>query len=446
MPHQPDDDAEAASPFAFPAFTAVWVTSLISNLGSLIQSVGASWYLGAHAASATTVTLLQVAASAPIVLFSLPAGAMADNFDRRRIMLYAQIFMLAVSVALAVAGSNGLLTPAILLAATFAIGCGNALSAPSWQASVGDLVAPPAIARAISWNSMGFNAARSLGPAVGGVIVAAFGINAAFASNALSYIGFILVLARYWPAKPASRLPHEPVASAMASGLRFAAVSPTLRPIFVVSGTAGLACAAIPALLPVLSRSRLGNSAQDLGILLGAFGVGAVLGGLLSAKVNNRDSIPRSIAVASIAAAAGACLLGSGTSSTPLLIAALLLVGAGWVFVLALLNILVQTLTPRGMTGRALALLQMAAFAGSAIGSGLSGVIATRLGLSLAFFASALLQCLPILFAQALAHIQADAAASSPASEPAPMRTFTANPALGTTGPMHGITDPVTCR
>ncbi len=393
--------SDASSPFDYPVFTAVWITSLISSLGSLIQSVGASWYLSAHAASATTVTLVQAAASAPIVLFSLYAGALADNYDRRRIMIAAQIFMLAVAAGLAIVGWYGLLTPTILLAATFALGCGNAINAPSWQSSVGEMVGQAALARAISWNSMGFNAARSIGPAVGGATVAAFGVTTAFLCNALSYVGFIVVLLRWTPPQQTGQLPPEPVASAMASGLRYAVLSMPLRSIFMVSALSGLASSAIPALLPVVARERLGDSALDLGILLGAFGVGAVTGGLLSAWARQRWSLTSSVRCAALAGAVGALAI-AHSQSFPVMIAALLLAGAGWVFVLALLNILVQSLTPRWITGRAVALLQMSAFAGSALGSWLSGVAATGFGSAAALTLFAALQVAPMLAAKRL--------------------------------------------
>lgn len=396
--------SDTTSPFEFPIFTAVWITSLVSSLGSLIQSVGASWYLTAHAATPTTVTLVQAAAAAPIVLLSLFAGALADNYDRRRIMIAAQAFMLAIAAGLAVIDWYNLLTPAVLLAATFALGCGNAISSPSWQASVGDMVSPKALPGAIAWNSMGFNAARSLGPAVGGAIVAAMGVTAAFICNALSYVGFIAVLFRWKPTPRDGQLPTEPVISAMASGLRFAALSAPLRSILAVSAASGLASSAIPALLPIIARDRFGDSALDLGILLGAFGVGAVAGGLLSARSKERWPLPGVVSCAALASAIGALMIAS-SHSFAVTIAALLMAGAGWVFILALLNILVQSLTPRWITGRALALLQMAAFGGSAIGSWLSGVAATALGVSMALTLFGLLQVLPILTTRLLRHL-----------------------------------------
>ena len=187
----------ALSPLRYPVFRSVWAASTLSNLGGLIQSVGASWLMISIAHSADMVALVQASLSLPVVLLSLIAGAMADNFDRRKMMLGAQLFMLGVSVALMVCAWIGLITPWLLLLFTFAIGSGGAFNAPAWQASVGDMVPRAELPGAVALNSMGFNIARSLGPAIGGIIVAAAGAAAAFAVNAVSYIALIAVLARW---------------------------------------------------------------------------------------------------------------------------------------------------------------------------------------------------------------------------------------------------------
>ncbi|KQM70871.1 hypothetical protein ASE72_16155 [Sphingomonas sp. Leaf20] len=186
----------ATSPFAFPVFRAVWLASTASHFGGLIQSVGAAWIMLALTHSAKYVALVQTAAALPIVLVSLLAGAVADNGDRRRLMLGAQLFMLLVALALAILGWLDRLTPALLLGMTFLLGCGAAFHAPAWQASVGDLVPRPVIPAAIVANGLGFNLSRTVGPAVGGVIVSAGGATAAFVVNAISFVGLIVVLSR----------------------------------------------------------------------------------------------------------------------------------------------------------------------------------------------------------------------------------------------------------
>ncbi|HET9067277.1 MAG TPA: MFS transporter, partial [Amaricoccus sp.] len=167
--------ASALAPLGIPTFRAIWVASLASNFGSLIQSVGAAWMMTQISSEADMVALVQASTALPIMVFSLASGAIADNFNRRTVMLAAQLLMLGVSVLLTVAAWQGVLTPWSLLAFTFLIGCGTALNNPSWQASVGDIVPRIHLPAAVALNSVGFNITRSVGPAIGGLIVAAGG-------------------------------------------------------------------------------------------------------------------------------------------------------------------------------------------------------------------------------------------------------------------------------
>jgi MFS family permease len=172
------------SPFSLPLYRAVWIASLVSNIGSLVQSVGASWQMTSSGASAELVALVQTAGLLPTLLLSLAAGALADAFDRRRVMIVAQLFMLIVSTMLTITAWRGSTPPSVLLLATFLIACGSALNAPAWQASVGDMVPTPLLSRAIAYNGVGFNLARTIGPAFGGLLIALSGPAAAFLFNA----------------------------------------------------------------------------------------------------------------------------------------------------------------------------------------------------------------------------------------------------------------------
>ncbi|PLU04335.1 MFS transporter, partial [Sinorhizobium medicae] len=190
------------APFRHDIFRTIWIASLASNFGGLIQAVGAAWLMTSISQSVNMVALVQASTSLPIMLFSLVSGALADNFDRRRIMLVAQSFMLAVSGLLTVCAYYGIITPWLLLIFTFLLGCGTALNNPSWQASVGDMVPRDDLPAAVALNSMGFNLTRSVGPAIGGAIVAAAGAAAAFAANTLSYFAILFALARWKPVTP----------------------------------------------------------------------------------------------------------------------------------------------------------------------------------------------------------------------------------------------------
>ena len=184
----------ALAPLQHPVFRSVWLASMVSNLGALIQSVGASWMMISLGQPADMVALVQASVTLPTMLLSLLSGAVADSLDRRKIMLAAQSFMLIASVALSICAWTGLLTPVLLLSFTFLIGCGSAFNGPAWQASVGDMVPRADLPGAVALNGMGFNLARSVGPAIGGAIVAVAGAAAAFTVNAASYIALITVL------------------------------------------------------------------------------------------------------------------------------------------------------------------------------------------------------------------------------------------------------------
>lgn len=254
-----DDEPEservsALAPFRHSIFRAVWSASLVSNFGGLIQGVGAAWMMTTIATSSYQVALVQASTTLPIMLFALIAGAIADSFNRRKVMLVAQTFMLVVSALLTVFTWFGWMTPWTLLAFTFLIDSGTALNSPSWQASVGDMVPRAKVPAAIALNSMGFNITRSVGPAIGGVIVAAAGAAAAFAANAISYIGLIVVLFRWKPEMPAPTLPREALGAAMGAGLRYVAMSPNIGKVLARGSAFGFSAGAVLALLPLVAR------------------------------------------------------------------------------------------------------------------------------------------------------------------------------------------------
>ncbi|CTQ31255.1 enterobactin exporter EntS [Jannaschia rubra] len=393
-PVAPEEHALAApvtSPFSVPIFRAIWLASMSSNFGGLVQAVGASWLMTSLSDSPQQVALVQASTALPIMLFSLTAGAIADNLDRRRVMLAAQALMLCVSVLLAVFAWNEWLTPWGLLAFTFAIGCGTALNNPAWQASVGDMVPRAILPGAVAMNSMGFNIARSVGPAIGGAIVAVAGAAGAFLTNALSYVALIVVLLRWRPDVRPRDLPRERIGTAMAAGLRYVAMSPNIRIVLARGCVFGAAAAALPALMPVVARDLIAGGPLTYGVLLGAFGVGAVGGALSTGALRLRLSTEWIVRLASLLLVAGA--VGTGVSRTPLLtIPALMLAGAGWVLALSTFNVTVQLSTPRWVVGRALALYQMATFGGMTAGAWGFGLVAEQAGVSTALYAAAGLQ------------------------------------------------------
>jgi MFS family permease len=372
-------------PLRVPIFRRFWLSSMASNFGGLIQTVAAAWMMTSLSGDPQMVGLVQTAATLPMMLISVPAGALADIYERRNIMLVAQIVMLLAAAALTLLTATGMTTPLVLLAATFLIGGGTALYSPSWQASITDQVPRDLLEPAASLNRVGFNVARSVGPAAGGFIIAAAGVAAAFAINAASYLAMIVTLLSWKRPLKERLLPPEGVAQAIAAGVRFVLLSPPLISVLVRAGVFGLCGSAVWALTAVLARDALGGGPAVFGLLLGGFGAGAVIGAFLRAFVPvSRDMLVRSC---SVAFGASAILLGLSEElllSIPLMAVA----GGSWVMSLTGLGVSVQIIAPRWVVGRAIALNQVSIFAGMAFGSWFWGLIASRLGIESAFIAS----------------------------------------------------------
>lgn len=365
----------------------LWTATLASNLGGLVQAVGAGWMMTTLTSSYVMVALVQAATTLPIMMFSLAAGALADSFDRRIVMLVAQSLMMIASAALAIVSLVGIMSPWILLSITFLLGCGTALHNPSWQASMGDLVPREILPEAVTVNSMGFNMMRSVGPAIGGVIVAAAGAGAAFVVNAVSYTPLIFALWVWKPPARAATLPREHFFSAMSAGLRYVAMSPNLAKVIIRAFLFGFAAIAILALLPVIANRLPGGGALLYGTLLGSFGIGAIFGGMANAGIRKRlsnEAIVRAACAGMALSTIGMALSSSAVVSHFLLLPA----GACWVLALSLFNVTVQLSTPRWVVGRALSLYQTATFGGMAIGAWSWGALADRFDLPSALAAA----------------------------------------------------------
>ena len=324
------------------------------------------------------VALVQTATALPIVLLALPAGAMADNLDRRRILIFAQVGMCLVSAALALTAFAGLDNPWLLLLFTFLIGCGGALFNPAFQASMGDLVPRADLPAAVTLNSMGFNMMRSVGPAIGGLIVSVAGAATAFAVNAASYLGLIAMLIRWRPAYPARTTPPEHLVAAILAGMRYVTMSPILLRILGRCVLFGLSVAAVQALLPSLAEDRFTGNAVIYGTMLGAFGLGAIVGGWSNTRLRARYANETIVRLACAAFALG-CIGLAVSDSVAVNHLALLPAGAAWVLALSMFNVSVQLASPRWVLGRCLSIYQMATFGAMAAGSWLWGSLADRL-------------------------------------------------------------------
>ncbi len=386
----PSSERESAlAPLRHLVFRRVWLASTLANVGGLIQSVGAAWMMISIAESADMVALVQTSVTLPTMLLSLVAGATADSLDRRKVMLGAQIFMLIVSVVLMACAWTGLITPWLLLLFTFLIGCGLAFNSPAWQASVGDMVPRKDLPSAVALTSMGFNIARSIGPAIGGAVVAAIGAAAAFAINTICYIPLIAVLARWRRPENPNVLPRETLGIAIAAGVRYVAMSPRICAVLVRAVVFCVGAGAVMALMPLIAKVLIRGGPLVYGLLLGAFGAGAVTGAIGNARLRAALSTESIVRWASTAFAAAAAIV---ALSTQLLgtMAMLFIAGAGWLLVLSTFNVAVQMSAPRWVVARALSIYQMAAFGGLAAGSWLWGAVAESESIPAALLISAI--------------------------------------------------------
>jgi MFS family permease len=386
-----------AAPLRLAVFRRIWLASLLSNLGLLIQAVGAAWAMTQMTSSADKVALVQTALMLPVMLISMPAGAIADMYDRRIVALVSLGIALTGATALSVLAWLGLITPPILLAFCFIVGSGMALFGPAWQSSVSEQVPAETLPSAVALNGISYNIARSFGPAIGGIVVATAGAVAAFAANAVLYIPLLVVLFLWRRTSEPSRLPREQLSRAIVSGVRYIANSPSIRIVLARTLVTGAIGGSVSALMPLVARDLLHGGAQTYGIMLGAFGIGAVIGALNIAEVRRRLS--GEAAVRACALSMAGAIAAVALSHQPVLTAAALVVaGAVWMLAVALFNIGVQLSAPRWVAGRSLAAFQASIAGGIALGSWGWGRLTDVAGVETALLVSAGLMLLsPLL-------------------------------------------------
>lgn len=367
------------APLRHALFRRIWLASLLSNLGLMINGVGAAWAMTQMTSSADMVALVQTALMLPIMLLSLAAGAIADMYDRRIVGLAALSLGLTGAITLAVLAHLNAITPYSLLIFCFMIGSGMALFGPAWQASVSEQVPADTLPAAVALNGISYNIARSFGPALGGLIVAAAGAVAAFVCNLVLYIPLLIVLYLWRRTLEPSRLPPERLRRAIVSGVRYIIHSPAIRIVLTRTLVTGIAGGSVLALLPLVARDLLGGGAQTYGVMLGCFGMGGVLGALNISSVRARLSSEGSVRGCALVMG-GAIIVLATSRYTALTGAALIVAGASWMIAVTLFNIGVQLSTPRWVAGRALAAFQAAIAGGVAVGSWIWGHVANGVG------------------------------------------------------------------
>jgi MFS family permease len=378
----------AWTPLSHPVFRALWIASLVSNIGTWMQNVSAAWAMTSLSPSPLMVALVQSATSLPVFLVGLPAGAVADIVDRRRLLLVTQCWMLLAAGLLAVLAFLGLMTATTLLALTFALGLGVAMNTPTWQAITSELVPASELTRAVTLNALPVNIGRAIGPALGGVLVAAAGPALVFALNAVSFVAVLVVVYRWRREAPPALLPAERVIGATRAGIRYARHAPPLVAVLVRLGLFIVCASAFWALLPVIARRDLGLGALGYGLLLGCIGVGAIAGAALLPTVKRRLPLDAVIALATVAFAVVSALT-AFWRFIPGLAIAMIVAGVAWIAMMAGLNGSAQTVVPTWVRARALGVYLLVFQGGLGLGSALWGLVADHVGSSTALASAA---------------------------------------------------------
>ncbi|MFD1881282.1 MFS transporter [Paracoccus pacificus] len=371
-----ESKAGASGPLSFPVFRALWIATIISNIGTWMNDVGSAWLMTSLSPSPLLVALVQSATTLPMFLLALPAGAMADIVDRRKLLMAAQMLGLVAAAALSLLTLAGLTSPWVLLAATFMLGVSAAVSAPVFQAIVPELVDKKTLPDAVALNSLGVNISRAIGPALGGMIVAMAGPPAVFALNALSVLAVLGVLFFWKREKTVHGLPPEHFFGALKAGYRYARHSPAMRLVLVRAAGFFLFASALWAMLPLVGRQILGLTASGYGMLLACMGAGAVLGALMLKRL--RKTIPaNTISIwATLLFALATLLLGlvpNGWIAGVVMFVA----GIAWIGMLTSLNVAAQMASPGWVKARALAVYLLVFQGAMAAGSVFWGTVAS---------------------------------------------------------------------
>jgi len=378
--------ADAAwAPLREPLFRSLWIAAVISYTGTWMQNVGAGWLMTELTTSPLMVSLVQAASAIPVFLVVLPAGALADMVDRRRLLLFTQSWMIVAAVGLGVLTLFGAISPWVLLIFTFLMGVGAVMNDPAWQAITPEVVSAPRHASAVALNSAGFNVARAVGPALGGIIVAAAGAGWSFLLNAASFFGVILFLYT-WKRAPLKSMPTRRMTNAILEGFHYVRGAPQVRSVLIRTGAFSLGASSLLALLPVVCQP---HGAQGYGFLLTCFGLGALAGAAILPSLRLQYSVDGLVAGATVLFAAMTFAAGQ-VHIFEWLCLVLFTAGAAWIGILACFNVVAQTMCPSWMRARALSMYLLVLQGGMALGSALWGAIASRQGVPAALAWSAL--------------------------------------------------------
>ena len=402
------------APLGNAVYRRLWLATLFSNFGVWIQSVAAAWLMTSIAPTVDFVAWVQAATSLPPLCFTVFGGVLADRFDQRLIFLIAQLIVLTVALTLAVLDHFSLMTPWLLLALTFALDSGSALRYPAYQTTIYDLLPRDQIPNALVLASVGWNIARAAGPGIGGLIIATMGVQSAFAIVALCNIYIIFVLFSWRRQKAVVKLPPSgSMLSAVAGGFIHVHATPTIRAAMLRCFTLTLFSSALWSLLPLVAKKLVGGGASTYGLMLGALGIGALLGAGFIGWMRHRFGLRRLIAASTACLAATTLAMATVDQTIPLLII-LAVGGLGWMISMSTFNLVVQMAAAETHRGRAISVYYIALFAGLALGSWAFGHVAEIFSVRAGLLAATAGLCASLIL------YRRKSPASHPFSEPSP--------------------------
>lgn len=375
-------------PLRVPMFRNLLIADLMSDVGTFMQGVGAAWLMVSQGAGPLLVALTQTASALPFFLFALPAGALGDIFDRRKLILATEVWMFFVATALAVLTLLHWITPWMLLLLTLALAIGDALEAPTWRAVLPEVVPQDDLLPALALNGIEFNLARAIGPALGGFLIAVAGVATAFALNALSFLGVLWVIARWKRTARQNSLPRETLTSATRAAIRYTRNAPEMLTVLGRIASIMFFASAFWALLPTVAHALRGSSTL-YGLLLTVFGGGAVLGAMALGRVRSLLSSEATLAIGTTLFA-GALWATTTFTSIVSLSVAIALGGAAWTAVMSLMSAVMQSVAPDWVRARALAVFLLVYMGSWAAGSAFWGYAAGHRGTHFSLLAAAI--------------------------------------------------------
>ncbi|HWR15559.1 MAG TPA: MFS transporter [Terriglobales bacterium] len=368
----------AIGPLREPLFRALWLAAVVSYTGAWMQNVGTGWLMASLTNSPVMVGLVQAAIAAPVFLVSIFAGALADMMDRRRLLLLTQSWMVLAALSLGLLTHFGMITPMLLLIFTFLMGLGNVMNDPAWQAITHEIVSDENFPSAVALNSAGFNVARAVGPAIGGIVIAVWGAAAVFLLNAASFFGVILVLYG-WKRRPHEYpVPASSVKAAIRAGFSFALQSKGMQSVLIRTAVFSVSASALWAMLPLIAQCY---GSIGFGTMVAAFGLGALLGAGLLPQLRRSFTVNTIVGAATLMYAAATAATGyihEFNSHCTLMVIG----GAGWIIIVASLNVSAQLCSPTWLKARTLSMYLIVLQGGMALGSTFWGTLAERISIN----------------------------------------------------------------